>query len=77
MNRQYGAISHMMTVDALIGGSFDFPAPVFQKLVEHGFISTENDTVRWNREKLELLTTDTLVDFYVSLKNTKVPNVLP
>jgi len=83
-NRNYGELSRMMVIDALCGSDFDVTRQVMAKLVETGFMVPEPAPGRgddeplyvWNRHKLGDLTTDTLVDLYISMKNTEAPRVL-
>lgn len=81
---EYGVISRAMVIDALCGADMDVPTPVMAKLIDTQFMTAEYPPGRggeqpvyaWSRHKLNDLTTDTLVDLYVSLKNTEAPRVL-
>lgn len=78
-NHEYGKLSRTMVIDALCGAEVRIGRAVYEKMVEVGFMfpaDEESGRPSWNREKLGDLTTDTLVDLYISLKNTEVPRVL-
>lgn len=76
MSRIYGAFTHDMMVDAMVGSDLVITAEMLNRLVESGFMVRGSLGPTWVREKLMLLSTDTLTSVYVSMKEMKFPQEL-